>query len=199
MKMEKVLAAHDEMWTVYDREGQPTTETILKSEFREHPELYHLAADIWIMDNRGRFLMQRRSSNLRYLPGYWSATSGSVMHGETSRQTIVREAEEELGLKLDPEECTFMLRARSGNVWIDSYFIQKDIKLASLRLCPSEVDEIDWMDIEQLDNFVRYGRLVPSRWLYVRGVCVALAQNINITDVNELWCAEMLSTGLGTR
>lgn len=199
MKQEKVLAAHDETWTVYDCEGQPTTETILKSEFREHPELYHLAADIWIMDSRGRFLMQRRSSNLRYLPGYWSPTSGSVMHGETSRQAIVRETEEELGLELGPDECILMLRMRSGNVWIDSYFIQKDIELTSLRLCPREVDEVDWMNIERLDNLARYYRLIPPRWLYVREICVAMTRNVNLTDVNELWRAEALSAGLGTR
>lgn len=199
MQTTEAPATYNELWTVYDRDGQPTAEKILKSEFRKHPEMYRLAADIWIMNSKGQFLIQRRSLNLRHFPGYWSPTSGSVMHGETSRQAIVRETEEELGLTLNPDDCTLMLRMRSGNVWIDSYFIQKDIELTSLRLCPREVDEVDWMSSERLDNLARYYRLIPPRWLYVREICVAMTRNINLTDVNELWRAEALSAGLGTR
>ena len=59
-------------------------------------------------------------------------TGGSVIKGESSRQTIEREAMEELGIKLNIEKAQLLKRIKSDNVWIDTYFIKQDIDLQKI-------------------------------------------------------------------
>lgn len=46
---------------------------------------------------------------------------GSVILGEKSKETIVREAKEELDIDINPNELKFMTKFITGNVWIDTY------------------------------------------------------------------------------
>jgi len=182
MKTES-LFTQEEMWAVLDRDSNPTGETIAKSQFKLHPGMYRLAANIWIMNRRGEFLIQQRAATLNHYPLYWSMTGGSVVYGETSRQAIVREVAEELGLKLDADECQLILRSPSSHVWVDTFFAKKDVDLAGLHPSPREVKQVCWATVEQIDNLVRQEQFLPARWFFVRAQCVALAQGIDVTDL----------------
>jgi ADP-ribose pyrophosphatase YjhB (NUDIX family) len=54
------------------------------------------AASAVVTDRAGRILLHRRTDN-----GLWSIPGGQMEVGETIRQTVVREVEEETGLKVE--------------------------------------------------------------------------------------------------
>lgn len=189
MKTANTTTTFDELWDVYDRNGNPTGQTILKSRFKSHPEYYRFAVNIWIMNSQGEFLIQQRAATLHHLPLYWSMTGGSIVSGETNLEAIIRETREELGLELAPEECYFFLRSPSSRVWIDTFFAKKDLDLRNLRLNPAEVADAIWAPISHIDHLVANGNFVPARWYFVREFCVSLAQGIDILD---LWTDKTL-------
>jgi 8-oxo-dGTP diphosphatase len=59
-------------------------------------KLTHVAAAV-ILRPDGTFLLGRRAANTFY-PGYWEFPGGKIETGETPRQALVRELEEELGI-----------------------------------------------------------------------------------------------------
>jgi ADP-ribose pyrophosphatase YjhB (NUDIX family) len=56
------------------------------------------AASAVVVDQDGRILLHRRSDN-----ELWSIPGGGMEVGETIAETVVREVEEETGLKVEPE------------------------------------------------------------------------------------------------
>ena len=62
---------------------------------------YHLGADVWIINSDNKILIQKRSSLKRLEPNVWAMTGGSVIVGENSLETIVREAKEELNIDIE--------------------------------------------------------------------------------------------------
>ena len=54
------------------------------------------------VDPEGRFLLQLRDYGTTRYPGRWGFFGGQVEAGETLRQAVVREFEEEAGIAIDP-------------------------------------------------------------------------------------------------
>lgn len=61
-------------------------------------KLVEVAAGV-IMDGDGRFLLGQRAEGTFY-PGYWEFPGGKVEAGETPAQALVRELDEELGIRV---------------------------------------------------------------------------------------------------
>ena len=53
-----------------------------------------------LVDVNGRFLLQHRTDDAPRAPGYWSFFGGRIERGEKPELALLREAREELGIKL---------------------------------------------------------------------------------------------------
>lgn len=73
-----------------------------------------LAVFVILRNAKGEILLQQRSGT-GYLDGYWDLPSGHVEYGEAIHDTAVREASEEVGVQIRPEDLQL--------VHIDQYFI----------------------------------------------------------------------------
>jgi len=63
--------------------------------------LTHRIVHIFILNNKGEILLQKRGETCSYLPGYWSTSvGGHVRAGETYIGGAGREAKEELGIEV---------------------------------------------------------------------------------------------------
>jgi len=118
---------------------------ILKKE-----DIYRVSA-LWLTNSDGQILLARRHHTKLHYPRKWGpAVSGTVEEGETYDENIIKEAEEELGLKnikpeLGPKTKTdneyrhftqwYVLNV---NLDIDQFVIQKD-----------EVEEIKWFSSKE--------------------------------------------------
>ena len=59
-----------------------------------------ITAVFTLIDIQGRFLLQHRTDDAPRAPGYWSFFGGRLEKGEKPEQALLREAKEELGIKL---------------------------------------------------------------------------------------------------
>ena len=60
--------------------------------------LWHIHVGVWIMNQKGELLFQKRSPNKIINPNKWTRTGGHVDSGETPIKGIQRETEEEIGV-----------------------------------------------------------------------------------------------------
>ncbi|MGN0185538.1 MAG: NUDIX domain-containing protein [Aristaeellaceae bacterium] len=103
-------------------------------------------------DGRRQVLLHRRL-NTGYMDGLWDiAGSGHVDAGETAMQALIREAMEELGVVLHPEDVAFAhLSHRLGSrTYYDIYFLVHSwIGTPEIRE-PEKCSDLAWFDVNAL-------------------------------------------------
>ena len=129
--------------------------------------LYHLGSDVWIINNENKILIQKRSEKKRLDPNVWAMTGGSVIFGEKSKETIVREAKEELDIDINPNELKFMTKFKTGNVWIDTYILKHDYDISKMKFQEDEVSDVKWATWEEINELVKNGEFIKHRWEFV--------------------------------
>ncbi len=149
----------EEIWDILDETGQPTGRTISRSSWLKEGE-YHLVVHVWIIDENGWVLVQRRSASVGWMPGLWAATGGSAIQGEDSITAAIRETQEELGLKIYPEQFRLYLRQKRQNDFTDIWIVNGNrAEFASLTLC-EEVADAGWFTPAELISMIESGDFV---------------------------------------
>ena len=71
----------------------------------------HPVVHLHVIDAEGRIYLQKRSMRKDIAPGKWdTSVGGHVDFGESLSDAVVREAREELGLHIAPEDCRFLFQ-----------------------------------------------------------------------------------------
>ena len=71
----------------------------------------HPVVHLHVIDAEGRLYLQKRSMRKDIAPGRWdTSVGGHVDFGESLSDAVVREAREELGLHIAPEDCRFLFQ-----------------------------------------------------------------------------------------
>lgn len=121
--------------------------------------LWHKAVAMFIINSKEQVLLQKRSANKKMWTNMWDITAGGhVLAGEFGFQSIIREAEEELGISLNKNDITFVGSSISTNVQGDIvnnhfnefYIVNKDIDETTLKLQEEEVSEVKWVDKNEI-------------------------------------------------
>ncbi|GJM35171.1 MAG: NUDIX hydrolase [Saprospiraceae bacterium] len=150
-----------EKWNLYTPDGQLTDKIHLRGEPMP-PGYFHLVIHLWLTDEKGRYLIQKRAKTLASYPGVWAATGGSAIVGESSLQAVRRETKEELGLDLQPEKFHFVKRFNRNNHFVDLWKTTVSSDFLKHFKPTEEVDEVDFRfphEIGQMlksGNFFRY-------------------------------------------
>ena len=157
-----------EYWEVLDGEGKPTGEIMKKYDKEVFDRgFYHLGSDVWIINSNNKILIQKRSPLKKLEPNVWAMTGESVIVGENSLKTIVREAKEELDIDIDINKLKLITKFRTGNVWIDTYVLKCDYDISKMRFCKEEVQDAKWATWEEIDELVKKGQFIKHRWEFV--------------------------------
>ena len=157
-----------EQWEVLDGDGNPTGEIMEKYDKKVFERgMYHLGTDVWIINSENKILIQKRSEQKRLEPNVWAMTGGSVMLGEKSPQTIVREAKEELNIDINPNNLKLITKFRTGNVWIDTYILKCDYDVSKMKFQEEEVSDAKWATWEEINDLVDKGEFIKHRWEFV--------------------------------
>ena len=100
----------EEYFDLYLPDGTKTGEVISESQ-PIPPDRATMLVHVFIFDRTGFVLLQKRSMRKDTAPGRWdTSVGGHVDFGESLQDAVVREAREELGLHIDPEECRFLFQ-----------------------------------------------------------------------------------------
>lgn len=166
-----------ELWEILDDKGNPTGEIMGKYDNIVFDKgLYHLGADVWIINSENKILIQKRAKNKRLEPNVWAMTGGSVVLGENSLETIVREAKEELDIDIDSNKLKLITKFKTGNVWIDTYVLRSDYDISEMKFQEEEVSDAKWATWNEIDELVNKGMFIKHRWEFVNEI---LKEEIN--------------------
>ena len=146
-----------EKWDILDVNGIPTGKTTLRGKSTLKNGEYHLVVHIWPVTTDGKILIQRRSDTKKLMPGEWAATGGAAISGENSITAATRELFEELGLKRNSFQMEKITRIKRRNSLLDIWFTICEFGSNDITLQKSEVAEVKWVNIGQLQKMVNDG------------------------------------------
>jgi len=157
-----------ELWEVLDSYGNFTGEIMKKYDQKVFDRgFYHLGTDVWIINKENKILIQKRAENKRFEPNVWAMTGGSVIVGETSLETIIREAKEELNIVINPNKLKLLTKFKTKNVWIDTYILKDDYDISKMKFQKEEVSDAKWATWDEINNLVDNGLFMKNRWEFV--------------------------------
>ena len=130
----------------------------------QSPDLLHQAVHIFVYNGQGRLFLQKRSRFKKIQPDRWdTSVGGHVDPGESPLQAACREAAEELGLAIPPEQLTFihrfLWRSEVEAELITSYRFNSD---GPFTLNPDEIDDGKFYSLEELKTCACAGMLTPN-------------------------------------
>ena len=116
-------------------------------------DIYRVSA-LWLTNSIGQILLAKRTANKKHHPNKWGpAVAGTIEQGESYDDNIIKEAEEEIGLK----NIKFIKGPKKLNIQNYKHFTQwytavldKDIK--DFVLQPEEVAEIRWFTKQEIED-----------------------------------------------
>lgn len=129
-----------------------------RAECHSNPNLIHRVVHCWLINADGQFLWQQRSKLKKQSPGKWDMSCGGhILSGAQPYEELVRELEEELGVK--DIELTFIERYIIGNEsqteMVHLFLGYCDLKESNFTLQKEEVEKVKWFDYhDALSKFI---------------------------------------------
>lgn len=162
-----------------------TSVSLSKSAAHDVPGTLHLAFSVFLLDEYGRVLLQRRSSKKRLWPYRWSNSCCShPIAGEDAETTVSRRVREELGLQAFGLErlTSFEYRASFENLGVE----HEDCEIwigrihgSHLSPCPDEVDAVAFFTVPQVTESLLSAPGTFTPWMTIEWplVCSRLARD----------------------
>ncbi len=162
----------EELIDIYDENRAFTGMTIPRKTKLEKGQ-YMLYALALIEDTTGRILITKRAMDKKWAPGSWEIPGGGAHAGETSVDAVCREAYEETGIKVLPEDVRVLYSYRNDDPKGDNYFndiflCRADFTIDQVRTQESEVIDVKLATFEEIkalheaDGFLHYERICKA-------------------------------------
>lgn len=110
-----------------------------------------------IEDSNNKYLIQKTS---KQKGDCYAFTGGHILYNETSREGIIREVKEELGIKVN--KPTYITDIKLGIPFMDIYYLKKDIKKDELKLQKEEVSDYKLVTLKEFKQMIQDKKVVPS-------------------------------------
>ena len=154
---------YDELWQVYAPNGEPVVGEGWKSALGNPEEtgsdkiigvaivfLYRLneASEL-------ELLWQRRSEKIDRYPGKWDISAGGHINlGESSVQSAIREAREEIGIKITADDLEYgFMQPFNKNRFAWLYFVNWSGREEDFDFADEEVSEVRWVKYSEMETF----------------------------------------------
>jgi isopentenyldiphosphate isomerase len=149
----------EEQYDILNEQGEPTGEVLPKSEVHDR-ELWHASSCIWIYNDAGEVLLQKRGPDKKTFPNTWDVSvAGHIAAGETPEAAAVREVKEEIGVDINPDELELVLHTSDivpffpnkhhpEYCWV--YILHKNLDLKHLLMQESEVTDLKLIAIDEV-------------------------------------------------
>lgn len=152
-----------EYFDLLDENGNKTGKTKLRTEVHRDGD-WHKAVHIWIINNKGDVLLQRRCATKDSDPNMLDISSaGHLSAGDDSLTGAIRELKEELNLDVNKEELQFIktLKCSSkstskyiNNEFDDLYILRTDKTINDMKFQEDEISEIFFVTYKKFKEMV---------------------------------------------
>jgi len=118
----------------------------------EQPTDIFRSTSLWITNSKDEVLLARRAWTKRGSPGKWGSSAGGIVEEhETYDTNVLKETEEEIGLKkIKPTKGPKLRLSSDHNSFSQFYFLMRDLPVHEFKLQASEVAEVRWFTKEEL-------------------------------------------------
>jgi isopentenyldiphosphate isomerase len=112
---------------------------------------------LWVENSQGEILLTRRAFSKKTDLGKWGpAVSGTVEKGETYDSNMLKEAEEEIGLKHFSLQKGEKKRVSGDNeFFVQWYFAKLDRKIEDFKINKEEIVEARWFSREEVEKMIK--------------------------------------------
>ncbi len=155
---------------IYDQNGNPTGRVVERgSGYQFAEDEYKLAVGMWIVDGEGRIFLTRRSMEKAYAPGKWENPAGHVQAGESPVDAIIRELEEETGIRVRPEQIVLLGDSRTWPYLGKDYGVRMQVDVKDVKFQKGETDGAKWVAFEEFARMAKAGEFPPSLTDHMKG------------------------------
>ena len=113
---------------------------------------------VYALFRKGDDLLFVKRQNTGYMDGMHSLPAGRVEPGEPYTVAAAREAFEEVGLQVSPDDIAFLYMqhryAEDGSIWTDVFFDAGDWHGKPVNAEPDKHSDIGWIDSTDLPDVV---------------------------------------------
>lgn len=125
-------------------------------------ERFKLSVSVFLfLQHEGKLLILKRS-NTGWMDGYFSVPAGAIDGGETIQDAVIREAKEEIGVVVKPEQASLAhtMHCFTGeDEWLGQFFITNSWESEPKLNEPEKHSELTWVKFDHLpDNMLPYVR-----------------------------------------
>ena len=127
----------------------------------ERHDVYRVSS-LWITNSIGQILLAQRKFTKKHDPGKWGpAVAGTLEEGETYASNIIKEAEEELGLRdIQPTPRIKQRISDDHEYFVQWYTLVLDRPITSFTIAEDEIEQIRWFTREELtEDFFKHPAL----------------------------------------
>lgn len=155
-----------EILDLYDNKKNKLQKKLIRENGEPLDGEFKISIHLWIINDEGKFLLQKRSANRKANPNKWAFTGGAVDSGEESYQGAIREAKEEMGISLIPESVEFLLGFKREHDFVDVFLAKYNTDINNVKMQEEEVSESRWVTPTELEQIINNGDFVPAINLY---------------------------------
>jgi isopentenyldiphosphate isomerase len=178
-----------ELWNIYDQYRHLTDRIHKRGEEMKAGD-YHLVVHVWIINDDGQFLIQKRQPWKIGFPDMWDCSAaGSAVMGDNSEQAAIREAKEELGIDLNIEKGERLFTVKFSQGFDDIWLIRQNVALEDLHLQEEEVADAKWASEAEIREMVETGEFIPFNYfdlLFEMANSSIALKKASVDDADEL-------------
>lgn len=143
-----------ELLDLYDKDLRITGKTIERGQHVPYGFLIPIVA-VFIHNDQGQFLIQKVAPSKG---NYYASTAGHVQAGELDfSKAMLRELEEEIGLKAEKNELKLVKIRRYEYKFTFLYLLKRNVPVEELKLQTEEVESVQWMGIGEIEALCKQG------------------------------------------
>lgn len=152
--------------------------------------LWHREVAVWVINEKGELLLQKRSASKKQAPNKWALCAGHIDAGETPENSIVREIEEEIGLKvtIDDLEPIGVIKkemnlgnGQYNNNFQYMYILKTNKKIEEYKIQYEELSELKYITLAELKMILetKDSDYTFSEHIYMQDIIKKLEEIIN--------------------
>jgi isopentenyldiphosphate isomerase len=171
-----------ELWDIYDKYRQKTDRTHERGNPMNEGD-YHLVVHVWIVNDKGEFLIQKRQPWKNGWPNMWDGSAaGSAILGDSSKAAAIRETKEELGVDLDISKGEILFTVKSSSSFEDIWLVRQNIDICDLKLQYEEVADAKWATLDEIKQMMQDSEFISLD--YYDDLFEMINSNITLVTAN---------------
>lgn len=153
-----------EYFDVLDENGNLTGEKKLRKDVHRDGD-WHKAVHIWIINEKGEILLQRRCATKDSNPNMLDIScAGHLSSGDNSLQGALRELKEELNIEVNEDELQYIKTLKRSskytatfinNEFDDLYILRTDKKIQDMKFQKEEISEIFYVPYNRFKDMIK--------------------------------------------